>query len=383
MKNLKGALLFAQSGGPTSVINASACGVFEEAFKHGEITQVLGAAHGVVGILNDELYDMGKEDPAEIHRLLGTPSSALGSCRYKLKDYRDDETDYLRILEVFKKHNVKYFFYNGGNDSMDTCNKIGEFVNAHGYECNVVGVPKTIDNDLYGIDHCPGYASAAKYIATTCMEIDLDARVFDKGMITIIEIMGRHAGWLTAASAVATYAGHGPDLIYVPETDFDLDKFTADVKAVFEKHGKCIVAVSEDRAVLDDACSEDGALIAVNEPFASYEGSGFDIAVSVLAISGLDTRELTPYLFALHDALLDGGSLYLSFPSTDKISPYPKKLVDAWYAMDEKIYMKRYVPEDVLMALSMIGFSIRAIEKDVNPDLGDITSIHAMKVTDR
>ena len=144
-----------------------------------------------------------------------------------------------------------------------------------------------------------------------------------------------------------------------------------------------IVAVSEDRAVLDDACSEDEALIAVNEPFASYEGSGFDIAVSVLAISGLDTRELTPYLFALHDALLDGGSLYLSFPSTDKISPYPKKLVDAWYAMDEKIYMKRYVPEDVLMALSMIGFSIRAIEKDANPDLGDITSIHAMKVTDR
>ena len=245
MKNIKGALLFAQSGGPTSVINASACGVFEEAFKHGEITQVLGAAHGVVGILNDELYDMGKEDPAEIHRLLGTPSSALGSCRYKLKDYRDDETDYLRILEVFKKHNVKYFFYNGGNDSMDTCNKIGEFVNAHGYECNVVGVPKTIDNDLYGIDHCPGYASAAKYIATTCMEIDLDARVFDKGMITVIEIMGRHAGWLTAASAVATYAGHGPDLIYVPEVDFDIEKFEKDVENIYKKNGKCIVAVSE------------------------------------------------------------------------------------------------------------------------------------------
>ena len=245
MKKLKGSLLFAQSGGPTSVINASACGVFEEAFKHSEITQVLGAAHGVVGILNDELYDIGKEDPAEIRRLLGTPSSALGSCRYKLKDYKVDETDYLKILETFKKHNVRYFFYNGGNDSMDTCNKIGEFVNAHGYECNVIGVPKTIDNDLYGIDHCPGYASAAKYIATTCMEIDLDARVFDKGMITVIEIMGRHAGWLTAASAVATYAGHGPDLIYVPEVNFDLDKFTKDVEEIYKKNGKCIVAVSE------------------------------------------------------------------------------------------------------------------------------------------
>ena len=141
-----------------------------------------------------------------------------------------------------------------------------------------------------------------------------------------------------------------------------------------------IVAVSDDRAVLDDALSEDGALVAVHEPFSSYEGSGFDIAVSVLAINGLDTRELTPYLFALDDALLDGGNLYLSFPSTDKISPYPKKLVDAWYSMDEKVYMKRYVPEDVLTALSMIGFSIRAIEKDESADLGDITTIHAQKM---
>lgn len=245
MKNLKGALLFAQSGGPTAVINASACGVFEEAFEHGEITQVLGAAHGVVGILNDELYDIGLEDREEIHRLLTTPSSALGSCRYKLKDFKDDDTDYLKILEVFKKHNVRYFLYNGGNDSMDTCNKIGEFVNYHGYECNVVGVPKTIDNDLYGIDHCPGFASAAKYIATTCMEIDLDGRVYNKGMITILEIMGRHAGWLTAAAAIATHAGHGPDLIYVPERDFDLEKFYDDVKKVFDKNGKCIIAVSE------------------------------------------------------------------------------------------------------------------------------------------
>lgn len=245
MKNLKGALLFAQSGGPTAVINASACGVFEEAFKHGEITQVLGAAHGVVGILNDELYDIGLEDKEEVHRLLTTPSSALGSCRYKLSDFRDDETDYVKILEVFKKHNVRYFFYNGGNDSMDTCNKIGEFVSLHGYQCNVVGVPKTVDNDLFGIDHCPGYASAAKYIATTCMEIDLDARVFDKGMITILEIMGRHAGWLTAASAVATYAGHGPNLIYVPERDFDIERFYKDVKKVYDETGKCIVAVSE------------------------------------------------------------------------------------------------------------------------------------------
>lgn len=245
MKNLKGALLFAQSGGPTAVINASACGVFEEAFKHSEITQVLGAAHGVVGILEDRLFDIGKEDATEIARLKNTPSSALGSCRYKLKDPKIDDTDYKRILEVFIKHNVRYFFYNGGNDSMDTCNKIGEFLKENGYACNVVGVPKTIDNDLYGTDHCPGFGSTAKYIATTCMELSLDARVFSHGQIAVIEIMGRHAGWLTAASAVASYAGNGPDLIYVPESAFDLDKFTADVERVFAEKGNCIVAVSE------------------------------------------------------------------------------------------------------------------------------------------
>ena len=245
MKNLKGALLFAQSGGPTSVINASACGVFEEAFKHAEITRVLGAAHGVVGILEECLYDIGAEDPAEIARLKNTPSSALGSCRYKLKDPKVDDTDYKKILEVLKKYDVRYFFYNGGNDSMDTCNKIGEFLKDNKYDCNVIGVPKTIDNDLFGTDHCPGFGSTAKYISTTCMELSQDARVFSHGQIVVIEIMGRHAGWLTAASAVASYSGDGPDLIYVPEAAFDLDQFAKDVERVYKEKGNCIVAVSE------------------------------------------------------------------------------------------------------------------------------------------
>ena len=245
MKNLKGTLVFAQSGGPTSVINASACGVFEEAFKHSEITRVLGAAHGVVGILEEKFYDMSKEDPKEIARLKNTPSSALGSCRYKLKDPKVDDKDYKRILEVFKKYDVRFFFYNGGNDSMDTCNKIGEFLKDNNYECNVIGVPKTIDNDLFGTDHCPGFGSTAKYIATTCMEIAQDARVFNHGQIVVVEIMGRHAGWLTAASAVATYAGSGPDLIYVPETNFDLEAFAKDVERVYAEKNSCIVAVSE------------------------------------------------------------------------------------------------------------------------------------------
>ena len=235
-----------QSGGPTSVINASAAGVFTEALKQtGVIEKVYGAANGIVGILNEKFYDIGQEDPAELELLKTTPSSALGSCRYKLAKPEVDDTDYKRILEVFKKYNIRYFFYNGGNDSMDTCNKISKFIAKSGYECRVIGVPKTIDNDLFGTDHCPGFASAAKYIATTVMEVYLDARVYDTGMITVIEIMGRNAGWLTAASALAAHKGLGPDLIYLPEVDFDLDKMLDDVKKVYEKEKKVIVCVSE------------------------------------------------------------------------------------------------------------------------------------------
>ena len=161
------------------------------------------------------------------------------------------------MLEVFKKYNVRYFFYNGGNDSMDTCNKISKFMKKSGWDMKVMGVPKTIDNDLYGTDHCPGYASAAKYVATTTMELKLDATVYDKPMITVIEAMGRHAGWLTAASALACTKGLGPDLIYLPEVPFTKEKFLADVKAKYEaNNGKVMICVSEGIA------GEDGVLIA-------------------------------------------------------------------------------------------------------------------------
>ena len=245
MSELKGACIFGQSGGPTSVINASAYGVIATALKDPNITRVLGAEHGIKGVLNDRLFDMSQEDPAELELLKYTPSSALGSCRYKMADPDVDDTDYKRILEIFKKYDVRYFFYNGGNDSMDTCNKISKYMQKVGYECRVMGVPKTIDNDLYGTDHCPGFASAAKYIATSCMEVYQDARVYDTGMICIIEIMGRHAGWLAGSAALASLTGCGPDLVYLPETDFDMDRFLSDVKAVYDKTGKCMVAVSE------------------------------------------------------------------------------------------------------------------------------------------
>ena len=244
-EKLIGSCIFGQSGGPTAVINASAYGVIRAALDAEEITKVYGAFHGIRGVLDDKLFVMDEEDPEELKLLLHTPSSALGSCRYKIADPEVDDTDYKRILEIFKKYDVRYFFYNGGNDSMDTCNKISRYMESVGYECRVMGVPKTIDNDLFGTDHCPGFASAAKYIATSCMEINKDARVYDNGMITIVEIMGRHAGWLAASASLATAYGSGPDLVYLPETDFDMDKFLADVDRIYKKSGKVLVAVSE------------------------------------------------------------------------------------------------------------------------------------------
>jgi 6-phosphofructokinase 1 len=244
-EKLIGSCIFGQSGGPTAVINASAYGVIKAALEAEEITTVYGAAHGIRGVLDDKLYIMDEEEPEELKLLLNTPSSELGSCRYKIADPEKDDTDYKRILEIFKKYNVRYFFYNGGNDSMDTCNKISRYMESVGYECRVMGVPKTIDNDLYGTDHCPGFASAAKYIATSCMEINKDTNVYDNGMITVVEIMGRHAGWLAASAALATEFGSGPDLVYLPELDFDMDKFIADVEALYNSKGKVLVAVSE------------------------------------------------------------------------------------------------------------------------------------------
>lgn len=245
MSELKGACVIGQSGGPTSVINSSVLGALETALDNPSITRVFGMAHGIKGLLNDELYDIDKEDREELALLRYTPSSALGSCRYKLADPDVDDTDYKRILEIFKKYDIRYFFYNGGNDSMDTCNKVSKYMMKSGYECRVMGIPKTIDNDLFGTDHCPGFASAAKYIATSCMEIYQDARVYDTGMVCIVEIMGRHAGWLAGAAGLATAMGAGPDLVYLPETDFDMKKSLADVKRIYEEKGNCLVAVSE------------------------------------------------------------------------------------------------------------------------------------------
>ncbi len=245
MSKLQGACIICQSGGPTSVINSSAYGAIKTALESEDITNVYGALHGIKGVIANNLIDLGQEDKEELALMRTTPSSALGSCRYRLKDPDVDDTDFKAILETFKKYDVRYFFYNGGNDSMDTCNKISKFMLKNDYECRVIGIPKTIDNDLAGTDHCPGYGSAAKYIATSLMEIYHDARVYDNGMITVIEIMGRNAGWLTAAAALAQAKGNGPDLIYCPENVFDMESFLARVTELYKANGKVIVAVSE------------------------------------------------------------------------------------------------------------------------------------------
>lgn len=245
MNPLKGACIIGQSGGPTAVINASALGAIQSALQSEQVTRVLGAANGIEGVLKERLFDMAREDPGELELLKYTPASALGSCRYKMAAPSVDDTDYRRLLEIFRKYDVRYFFYNGGNDSMDTCNKISKFMQQSGYKCRVIGIPKTIDNDLHGTDHCPGFGSAAKFIATSCMEVHQDLRVYDKGRVTIVEIMGRHAGWLAGSAALASACGSGPDLIYLPEVDFDMEQFLADVHRIYQEKNNVLIAVSE------------------------------------------------------------------------------------------------------------------------------------------
>ena len=235
-----------QSGGPTSVINASLAGVFESCKSRGADI-VYGMCNGVAGLLEERVVDLSTllTDDLDIELLKRTPSSFLGSCRYKLPDWHTDEAVYKKLFAILEKLDIGYFFYIGGNDSMDTIGKLADYGARIDSDIRFMGVPKTIDNDLFGTDHCPGFASAAKYIATSCMEVYQDARVYDTGMVCIMEIMGRHAGWLAGAAALATAYGAGPDLVYLPEVDFDMDKFLADVDRIYKEKGNCMVAVSE------------------------------------------------------------------------------------------------------------------------------------------
>jgi len=232
-------LVFAQSGGPTSVINASCYGIISEAKKHG--LKVYASKFGIEGILKDNLIDITDISDEDLNTLRYSPSAAFGSCRYKLK-----EGDFEKICQTFDKYQIGYFLYIGGNDSMDTAHRLSENVKNTGRDIKVIGIPKTIDNDLTNTHFCPGYGSAAKFIATSVREMALDADVYDKESVTIVEVMGRDSGFLAAASALARdEVVDAPHLIYLPEIPFEEDAFLKDVERVFQKKGKVFIVTSE------------------------------------------------------------------------------------------------------------------------------------------
>lgn len=241
---MKKGFVYIQSGGPTAVINSSLYGAIMEAKKHTDkIEGIYGSLNGIEGLLNDRLIDLEKEDAETIELFKQTPGAILGTTRYKLPQNLHDE-QYNRIITTLNKHNIGYVFVNGGNDSMDTCHKLHRLCEELKLDIKVIGIPKTVDNDLAVTDHSLGYGSAAKYVINTVKEICIDASCYKKGKVFVIEIMGRNAGWLTASvDLLPSYAR--PDLIFLPENVFDLEKFLQDIKTIYEKQGHAIAAISE------------------------------------------------------------------------------------------------------------------------------------------
>ena len=240
---------YAQSGGVTSVINASACGVIETARRHrGKIGKVYAGRHGIIGALTEDLIDTSKESPAAIAALRHTPGGAFGSARYKLASLDKNRAQYERLIEIFRAHDIGYFFYNGGNDSMDTAQKVSEIAMQLDYPISSIGIPKTVDNDLPVTDCCPGFGSAAKYIAVSTREaaLDVESMARTSTKVFVLEVMGRHAGWMAAAGGLAgSRAGEAPHVILFPEIAFDRERFLAKVRSSVEKYGFCVVVVSE------------------------------------------------------------------------------------------------------------------------------------------
>ena len=259
---------YAQSGGVTAVINATACGVIETARaakRAGRIGKVLAGRNGIIGALTEELIDTSLESRGAIAGLRATPSGAFGSCRYKLKSLEDNAREYQRLVEVFRAHDIGYFFYNGGGDSQDTAHKVSQLSRSMGYPITCVGIPKTVDNDLPFTDCCPGFGSVAKYVAVSTREAALDVASMceTSTKVFILEVMGRHAGWIAAASCLAQEEpGDAPHIILLPEVDFDEERFLAKVQATVAQRGYCVVVVSEgahyaDGRFVADAGSKD------------------------------------------------------------------------------------------------------------------------------
>ena len=292
---LKGNAIVGQSGGPTAAINATLAGVITGAFASVSIDTLYGAFNGIEGILEErfcnltELFSLETEDgigrnDEDLIALEHTPAAALGSCRKKLPEYDKDPDIYIKLFDIFKKYDIRYFFYIGGNDSMDTVAKLSKYSKTVDYEIRVMGIPKTIDNDLMGTDHTPGYGSAAKYIAASMQEILRDTAVYKVKAVTIVEIMGRDAGWLTAAAALPRlFCGAAPDLVYLPERNFDFEAFYKDVEAALEKHPNVVVAVSEGVRCADGKyvgeSAQSGAVDVFGHKYLSGTGKALELAV--------------------------------------------------------------------------------------------------------
>ncbi len=294
-----------QSGGPTSVTNSSVAGIVAEALNHGCIEEIYGALNGVLGILQEDLVDLASESQQQIRALRHTPGAGLGTCRYKLKKAQD----YERVLEVFKAHNIRYFFYIGGNDSQDTADKISKLAQQQNYELRVIGVPKTIDNDLAATDHCPGYGSVIKYLSTTVRELACDNEAMGQGdLVSIVECMGRSAGWIAAGASLAKRRDHPhdpPHIILLPEVPFNQEKVLEDIRRVLKRERYCLIVVAEG---LVDADGNSLAADAATDAFghATLGGAGDVLGEIVEAnIPGARVRVARPGLIqraAAHSA---------------------------------------------------------------------------------
>jgi ATP-dependent phosphofructokinase / diphosphate-dependent phosphofructokinase len=289
MAELVGNVLVGQSGGPTSVINASLAGIVAEALNHESIEEIYGGLNGVLGILQEDIVDLASESQQQIRALRHTPGAALGTCRYKLKKQQDFE----RVIEVFKAHNIRYFFYIGGNDSQDTADKISKLAQQQGYELRVIGVPKTIDNDLTGTDHCPGYGSVIKYLSMTVREIACDNEAMGQGdLVSIVEVMGRSAGWIAAGTALAKRRDHphdAPHLILLPEVPFNQEKVLEDVKRVLKRERYCLIVVAEG---LVDADGNYLAADSATDAFGHAKLGGAGEALSEIIEAGIPNAKV-------------------------------------------------------------------------------------------
>ncbi|MBS1189682.1 MAG: pyrophosphate-dependent phosphofructokinase [Rhodocyclaceae bacterium] len=363
---------YAQSGGVTAVINSTACGLIQTARRHTDkIGKVFAGRDGIIGALTEDLIDTSLETDEDIARLRYTPSGAFGSCRYKLKSLEEHKAQYERLIEVFHAHDIGYFFYNGGNDSMDTAWKVSQISEKLGYPVVCVGVPKTVDNDLPITDCCPGFGSVAKYVATSIREAGFDvasmARTSTK--IFVLEVMGRHAGWITAACGLASEKeGDPPHILLFPEVPFDPDRFTARVKECVERYGYCTIAVSEG---LSDASGKLIAETGSKDAFGHSQLGGVGQVIAQLVNDRLGYK----YHWALADYLqraarhiasktdvdqayaLGQKAVELALAGRNAIMPTIKRLSDSPYrweigeaALKDVANVERKMPADFISA---------------------------------